>query len=166
MIEYMVCGMPRSRTAWLSVFLSDDSGLCLHEGINGCNSHSEYLNKFKNGITGDSTTAAKELSAAKVDCEKIIILRDPKECKQQCDALFGEISLDYYQDQFDYLTTLGGLVVDFNDINDNLRDIWEHVKDSKFNPLRAEKMKGLNVQVNLPYEVDIEAMENYIASVS
>ncbi len=163
MIEYMICGMPRSRTAWMSAFLSDSESICLHEAVNGCYNNDQYFDRFSGIINGDSTTAAKIIKAHEIDCKKIVLLRDPKDSKLACDGKFGDVPLDYYIEQHDYLLEIGDIIIDYRSLDENLDLIWSEVKKSPFNPDKSMLFSGLNIQVNYPYEFDGEAAKSFYA---
>ena len=55
--NFMILGLPRSRTAWLANFMTYNDFFCMHEGMRGCKTVDEYLKQFTSGV-GDSTTAA------------------------------------------------------------------------------------------------------------
>ena len=55
MSNFLILGLPRSRTAWLANFMTSDGIQCSHEGLNGCKSLDEYKAKFKPN-SGDSNT--------------------------------------------------------------------------------------------------------------
>ena len=54
-MNFLILGLPRSRTAWLANFLTYDGLFCYHEAINGCLNMDEYAEKVKG--KGDSNTA-------------------------------------------------------------------------------------------------------------
>jgi len=52
--KFFITGLPRSRTAWFSAFMTASGYPCLHEGLNGCKSIAEYKQKIKH--KSDSNT--------------------------------------------------------------------------------------------------------------
>jgi hypothetical protein len=57
---FFILGMPRARTAWLSVALTFGESVCAHEGVAGCASFEEYAGKLRSApsrIVGDSDAA-------------------------------------------------------------------------------------------------------------
>ena len=68
----IIVGLPRSRTAWLSVFMSQSSTMFHHEAINGCGSIEEYRNKtLRSGDSTGFSFIADEVRAQ----EKIVIIK-------------------------------------------------------------------------------------------
>lgn len=153
MSNFFVLGLPRSRTAWLANFLTYDNNFCFHEGLNGCRSIAEY--KTKIGDHGDSGTglALIDLPVA----PKIIIERDIEPIIEFVSSTYG------YCDRKDIirlkrrLDKVQGLRIAFNDIDDRLQDIWEYLIGDGFDQQRADMLKKLNIQVNDPFDIDIDA---------
>jgi len=51
---FFITGLPRSRTAWFSAFMTASGYPCLHEGMNNCTTNKEYKEKIKD--ISDSNT--------------------------------------------------------------------------------------------------------------
>lgn len=140
-MNFFVFGLPRSRTAWISVFLTDDQ-VCLHEGV----IYPDYEELLLNpNIDGDSTTCYPMVKKYLTDEKVLIIERDIKECLKSsqkfCNADTGR--LEVLKDELDKAP---GLRINYNDIDNRLEEIWGYCKGTYFNPLRAETMKRLNIQ--------------------
>jgi lipoprotein NlpI len=58
------------------------------------------------------------------------------------------------------LFQLDGMKIDFDDIDDNLKDIWEYLSDEKYNPERANTLLNMNIQVKDPYQYNSKAIES------
>jgi hypothetical protein len=57
---FFILGMPRARTAWLSVALTFGESVCLHEGVANCGTFAEYAAKLRSipsRVVGDSDAA-------------------------------------------------------------------------------------------------------------
>ena len=127
---FFILGMPRSRTFWLSQFLG-----CVHEGLWYYPNYEDFL---KTKHIGDSTTCYPAIKDYIKDQKKVIIHRDPEEVQASIRKLFNvEIDLSI----FDTLKDEQGLHVQYRDINDRLREIWEYTRTSPFPTKRAELMK-------------------------
>ena len=77
-MDFLVLGLPRSRTAWLANFLTHDGLFCYHEAINGCSSMKEYKEKVEG--KGDSNTALALFDFEKHFPETKIIVIDTNIC--------------------------------------------------------------------------------------
>lgn len=147
MIKFLVLGLPRSRTAWLSVFLSHDGNYCHHEGINGCRSLSEYYAKVDG--YGDSTTAG--MLCYGLDVPTLIIERDPSYAIKYCEEVFrysGDVPM---RDLRFRLNRVKGLRVHFDTINDRLEEIWAYLIGTPYNDERGKALSLMNIQVEDPH---------------
>jgi len=161
-----IIGLPRSRTAWLSVFMSQSGIKFYHEAINGCNSLAEYEDKIK-GL-GDCTTAFdlpnidEVTSGAKV----VIIEKNQDElnrCIEWSDQEYSIDSKDMLVELNSKLKNVTGLKVRQSEINDRLQDIWEYLVDIPWH----DKYKDLiefNIQVQST-AIDEEAARNLYESI-
>jgi len=126
----IILGLPRSRTAWLSVFMSQSNTYFHHEAINGCNSINEYRQKVFG--CGDSTTAF-QLIKGELSGDKIVIIRKSKKELQRCiDWTNSEFCGDNEQFILDMnfeLSLIDGLIINQSDIDNRLKEIWEHLVD-------------------------------------
>ena len=146
----LIIGLPRSRTAWLSVFMSQSNTYFHHEAIDGCFSFNEY--DEKTSVSGDSTTAFSLLVDKIKDRKVVIIKKNDKEfdaCVEWCDKTYGIDSRDHLTEMNEKLSEIEGLIVNQSDIDDSLDDIWEHLVDDQWFE-GYEDIKKLNIQVNKP----------------
>lgn len=132
MNKFIILGLPRSRTYWLSKFLG-----CIHEGIYY---YPDYGDFIKSTEIGDSTTAYPLVKKFIGECKKVIIHRDLNEVKQSLGRLFGERDWDNLNQWTADLRREEGLHINFNDINDNLEMIWRYCKNEPL-PKGREEMK-------------------------
>jgi len=156
----MILGLPRSRTAWLAAWLSDHDGVCTHEGLAQCESIHEYINQYGGEYFADSTTAFDYVGAVRAD--RVIILRDPRECHESTFQFLGfDIGVDWFEQRFDILSSIDGLKIDFDDLNDSLPLIWEAMKGTDYSSARADVFKGLNIQTSNKYYTDSPFVKNF-----
>ena len=165
-IRYFVAGLPRSRTAWLSVFLSQSGIYFYHDGFNGCHSTNDYKDKISTG--GDCSTGLtlidinKEFPNAKI----VIIKKNNKEindCIKWCDETYGGNSRKPIIDMQEKLLKIKGLVVDQSKINKSLRKIWEYLLPEKWDD-KYLNILNLNIQAD-PFNIDYEAARALHASI-
>jgi hypothetical protein len=161
-MNYFIVGLPRSRTAWLSVFMSQSSQYCLHDGFNGCNNLIEYWDKLEEG--GDSSTGLMmiDINRLKPNSPVVIIEKNKLElerCIEWCSYVYGFDAKDHIVELNERLKAIEGLRINQSEINDNLRSIWEYLVDEDWNESYAN-MKDFNIQV-ASTEIDIEAAINF-----
>ena len=161
MSNFLILGLPRSRTAWLANFMTYDGEFCYHEGINGCSSMDEYKEKVKG--KGDSNTAL-----ALFDFEphfpnvKIVIIDNDIDkavefgLRQGCDVTEAMMI------ERRRLDALEGLHVHVDEIDDSLADIWCHLSDKPFDAQRAEMLINLDIQIRDVGLIDRHAMSKFI----
>jgi len=154
-MKFVVCGLPRSRTAWLANFLTYDGLYCHHEGLNGCRNLNEYYDKI--GDDGDATTIPHLLDLP--DCKKVIIDRDVNRAVQFTEVNYGPANRIYFDSLKDFLSQMEGLHIPFEKIDSSLREIWEYVTDIPFDEKRANMLIRLNVQEHDIYDVNISALK-------
>jgi hypothetical protein len=157
----MIVGLPRSRTAWLSVFMSQSNTYFHHECINGCSSLSEYKEKLSG--CGDSTTGFSLLLNCMKDKKVVIIKKNKKEledCIAWCDSVYGLDSRDYILETNKLLGTIKGLVVNQSDIDSNLNSIWEYLVDDEWSD-KYERLTKMNIQTQSHEINKVAAKELY-----
>jgi hypothetical protein len=143
----MIIGLPRSRTAWLSVFMSQSNTYFHHEGVNNCSSLDEYKEKLTN--CGDSTTGFSFLLDCMEDKNVVIIKKNKKEledCIAWCNSVYGLDSRDYILEMDKLLGTIKGLVVNQSDIDSNLKSIWCHLVEDEWLD-KYEQLTKMNIQI-------------------
>jgi len=139
---FFVSGLPRSRTAWLSVFLD-----CHHEGMVGCDSLQEYKDKIKGSGDCLTTLSLIDVKLEFPDSKVIVIDSDVSKAAAFASKHYG-IDISYHLAKHkEILDNIDCLHVNFNDIDKNLRKIWTYVRDEPYNDLRASRLKKLNIQI-------------------
>ncbi len=160
-MSFFVLGLPRSRTAWLSVFLSQSGIHCYHEAINGCKSHSEYDNKIDG--CGDSTTAFSYINGRYKGHPVVIIDKNDIEferCLSWCKTSFGVDMRQAMTEQREQLLSIDGLHVMQSEIDANLPEIFEYLTGVDCLPHYAD-LSQLSITSNLN-NIDTDAMREFI----
>jgi len=155
-------GLPRSRTAWLSAFLSQSGTLWHHEGVNGCYTLNEYKEKIKG--FGDSTTAFRYIPQYIYLGSPVLIIEKNKtefaRCLEWCAANFGRDSRQSMIEQNDILMGITGLRVRQSEMNDNLPMIYEHLTGCEWSD-KLGNIAKLNIQASIK-DVDMKAARAFI----
>lgn len=159
MNNFLILGLPRSRTAWLANFLCYDGLTCTHEGLNGCNTIEEYRNKFVDNM-GDANTGLAMFNFQRYfsDFKIIVIDRDIDSAVKFSIENFGldlTLSMKAIQKK---LEVIPGLHIPYDEINDKLEGIWDYLSPNQFNEKRAEMLIKLDVQVRDVQDYDKKAM--------
>jgi hypothetical protein len=163
--NFFVLGLPRSRTAWLANFLTYDNHFCFHEAMNGCRSIDEYKEKL--AYNGDSNTGMMlfNMNALFPDSPKVIIERDPKYAIDYCYKTYGSYDPQLIYVLKEGLDKIDGLRIRYDDIDNRLQEIWEYLIGDGYNKQRANLLKKLNIQVQDPHDIDIEAASKLLNAV-
>jgi hypothetical protein len=146
MIEFMVLGLPRSGTTWAANWLTTDQSLCLHDPLNEY--HYNDIDKIE--------SYGRRLGVActglylwtdwlnKHPARKVILHRPVGEIKYSLRE--HGIHLKIFKPQL--LHRIEGFHVDWRDLFNNPKPIYEFLLKRKFDPLRHEFLNTYNVQVD------------------
>lgn len=161
-MNFFVIGLPRSRTAWLANFLTYDNNFCYHEGIEGCQSIEEYKKKLGNN-KGDSCTALMLLDMNKEfpDAPKVIIESDVERSIEFAKEKYNIDNPEYFYALKDKLDKIDGLRINFEDINDRLKDIWEHLFDTPYDEERGSLLREMDIQT-MHYDYDVDSLRKLL----
>jgi len=165
-LSYFIAGLPRSRTAWLSVFMSQSSTYCYHDGCNGCNNLNEYWNKV-DGF-GDSSTGLVliDINKLRPGAPIVIIDKNKKElerCIEFCCEVSGKDSREYILSLNEELKKIEGLHVKQSEIDSNLELIWKYLVKDKWDK-RYLNMINFNIQA-IDLSIDESAAKNLMGSI-
>lgn len=156
-MSFFVIGLPRSRTAWLANFLTYDDHFCSHEGINGCRSIEEFTTKL--GSDGDSGTSMMvfDMNTLFPDAPIVIIERNVKHAIEYAQKEFGFYEPDIFYRAKEKLDKIDGLRIQYDDIDNRLPEIWDHLIGKGFDKRRADMLVKFNIQISDPYDFDLDA---------
>jgi len=141
-----VVALPRSRTAWMSAWLDIP-----HELMDGCHSVGDFLIRCESG-TADAWLSWFPIREYFPKAPVLVIHRDIDDVVASYEKL-SDIKLDdsliemleKSNERMDKIDS--AMHVNFEDIDDSLEDIWNHMKPhKKFDKKRAESYKKLNIQ--------------------
>lgn len=149
---FLILGLPGSRTAWLSNFLTTDESVCFHEGWyqSGFDlNRLKWLLKQSGGkYVGVADTAlalfkpVDEFPGAKI----LIIDQDVEKSIEWSNKVWGIDCTHNVQKLKGILDEIQGKRVKFEEIDDKLEEIWEYCLPGKAFPhLRAELLKNMIV---------------------
>ena len=161
-MNFFVAALPRSRTAWLSAFLSQSGKYCHHDGFNGCHSIADYIEKIGDG--GDASTGLQQYNINELypDAPVVVIEKNERElldCIDWANKTYGGDFTKEIRRQQILLNNINGLRIKQSHIDSNLRLIFEHLTGCQWHDKYAN-MKELNIQVANPHHIDMEAAHN------
>ena len=167
---FLVLGLPRSRTAWISKFLSYGDVICGHEQIRFCRSLDDVSNWFRQGAAGSAETAAaphwRLVRKLVPDIKFILIRREPNEVVESLlrldmrgTAQFDEArsalmarklcqKLDQIERRVPDVTS-----IDYRDLStlDGAERLWSAALPYPFDPDWFHLLSTLNIQISMPH---------------
>jgi hypothetical protein len=160
----IIIGLPRSRTAWLSAFMSQSSTFFYHEAINGCKSPSDYNKKIQG--SGDSTTAFMFLDDMIKKKKKVIIKKNKQEfedCVRWADDTYKTDNRVLLTEMNDKLESYDGLIINQSEINVKLRDIWEYLVGDAWHD-KYKELSKLNIQA-INHDIDKASARSFYEAI-
>ena len=160
---FIIFSLPRSRSAWLSHYLSYGSAIVGHDISIECNAPEDFFNSFKFGMTGTVETGAIEAAGlireALPGVKFLVVLRPLTEVKASL-AKFGieapEGQLEHRQRLLFSLTHQGIPTIEFRDLSNPAiaKFIFEYCLDVPYDPIWRDECEVLNIQINMPRRVE------------
>ncbi len=157
---FFITGLPRSRTAWLSVLFTTEHFTCLHEGIRLCDDFDSYLKMMHGyGAEGDSSSALIAIADKVIqefpDSNWLIIQRFPNECAASAARVLN-IDLQQalamaYSDRkkLDAICPKNVMRIRYEQLDDEetVRNAWEFLLPGvPFNALRYKMLNELRIE--------------------
>ncbi len=134
--------MPRSRTKWLSAFLTHGDVTCHHELVSTLNDLDSLAGLARDGTSETfGTSLWRAIYRRFPSARYVVIRRDPEEV--EASLLRQGISTDVaaMSRVLDEASSeLPALVVEYDHINYRLPDIWHYCRDDRY-PISRDAMK-------------------------
>jgi hypothetical protein len=146
---FCIYSLPRSGSAWLSVFLSGRDSFCFHEPLSDYPLPRllERINARSERVVGIMDTAAYRSNpqAAERFDQRFILLRDP-EAIRRSSARFG-IHFDAHAEQ-ERLCALDGQAIEYARLSDldYLANLWTRIVGEGFDVERARLMLEMRIE--------------------
>lgn len=141
MIKFIITGLPRSGTTWLSVFLTTDDCVCLHDPY--VTYTPEELEGWTGGISDTALWFYDDWCKRNTD-KFILIEREPEEVAIALSQKGLPQVPEYLYNT--YLGKSANKVVLFKELFEDktLEDLWNYVHPEKeFNKIRLEQLKQI-----------------------
>jgi len=162
MSGFVILSLPRSRTAWLSRFLSYGEWTCGHEELRHFRSLDDVKAWFAQGLVGTVETAAAPFWRLIPEGVKVVVIRRPVAevveslmnlpgCEFDRAALEKLIvRLDRKLDQIE--ARLDCLSVEFDDLatEAGAAKVFEYCLPYTFDKAHWQAFAGVNIQINMP----------------
>ena len=158
---FLIFSHPRSRSKWLSVFLSVDPWVCGHDVAIDLPDLDKLAEFYSLPNTGSAETGAAEMAPlflARFPNARVVVVRRPIDevASSLSPSLGREINPQWLAGQETALDEIekmpGVLSVQFSDLEKEgtCRSIWEHcLPGQPFDHNRWERMAGQNIQIDM-----------------
>jgi len=143
--NFLITGLPRSRTAWFSAYLTQGEVLCTHEAI-ALKLPLESENHKYVGTSDSGYVLDREWMDEHKDIKIVIIERDTQECIDSLNKLIPQDCSWLLNSMASALKKVDGLRVPFYDIADNLEEIHDYLGLPGYSQERAVLFSILNIQ--------------------
>lgn len=157
--NFIIFGLPRSRTKWLSVFLSHGKWTCHHDLPLYADSLTDLTETLAAPNTGSAETGMARgvrIIAEEIPGCRMAVVRRPVEDVRASAERFGWSFPDGYLDaeaaRLDEISAMPGvLTVDFDDLNsfDGCATIYQHCLGATLPRAWWEKMAPQNIQIDM-----------------
>lgn len=158
-MDFVITGLPRSRTAWTAAYLTHGETFCIHEGLKLCANGVGALRKafprhaIYRGISDPAAALAQDKFIAEFPLAKWIIIERPYKDVEMAlkRANAPSDGLHIIQAKLEELRAkVDPLVIPFQDLNQCIENMarhinpaWDHSKE------RRDMMLSLNIQSDL-----------------
>mgnify|MGYP003658643839 CR=1 FL=1 len=149
MTPFWITGLPRSRTAWMSAFLTNGDVFCHHEFLKDCTSREMFYEAMsvqdKRIGNSDTGLVVTDFQTRFPDSKTVIIDRDPVDVYVSLSEIYEGINLDNFWSMVQDISELKGMRVPFDRLDDEMPNICEYL-DIPYDKARHELFKILNIQ--------------------
>jgi len=143
--NFLITGLPRSRTAWFAAYLTQGEVLCTHEAIAHklpmTSENHKYVGTADSGYVLDPDWM-EEYDGIKI----VIIERDTQECIDSLNGLIPQDCSWLLRSMARALGKVDALRVPFYDIERNLEEIHDYLGLPGYSQERATLFSALNIQ--------------------
>jgi hypothetical protein len=152
-MDFHILGLPRSRTAWLANYLTTDTSMCYHEGIQYCDCWEDYtgLGETFDGIVGNADTGIYLLRDWKPTGKLVIIERNPADVMKSLKVLVDDACIHTVATsciKLKALAEVADLVVPYAELDQYLDQISELCIGQVINSERKLLLQNLNIQIH------------------
>lgn len=155
---FIIYAMPRSRTAWLSTWLSYGPWRCTHDAVAGCDTFADVEALLRRPYSGICETgfnfAARAMFRLVQEARVVVVRRDPAAVECSLARLGWKLPAEWYEEQgrmLDRAAALpGALTVDFDDLGreETAAAIFTHCLGLPFDRAWWEQHERQNIQAD------------------
>jgi len=143
-MKFVITGLPRTRSAWFSAYLSQGPVYCHHEATFHGSSMDVPFDYVGNSDSG--YILCPEWAEAQGP-HKVVVIHRPVDEVEKSLASIGQKDTRWLLEQMEpSLQALDALHVDFHDINKRIKDIHDYLGIPGYHPYRAALYSKMNIQ--------------------
>lgn len=144
LIRFIIAGLPRSGTTWLSVFLSTDDCLCLHDPI--ATLTPKELEKWDGGVCDTGLWYFEDW--CKQNTEKFVIIdRNFKEVNKSLSDKGIDVLPEFFEDKFHSVTPNKKFYFEDLFTEEIAEELWTYIYPEKpFNKIRWNELKNTHIE--------------------
>lgn len=156
---FIIFGLPRSRTTWLSEFLSYGEKICLHDSMlemNGFEGMRDFLSRPNTGICETGFVMAWPVLKRYFPKARFVVVRRPvKDVREELLRFRWEFMpghLEWMVDRLNEVSNLPGtLTIDFADLNneETCKRVFEHCLGQPFDREWWTYWRDKNIQIDM-----------------
>lgn len=151
---FVILALPRSRTKWLSAFLTYGTVTCHHEYVSTLDSLDDIRGLGDDGTAETfGTLVWRQLYDRIPDARWLIVRRPIREVEDSVRRQGFSAPIMRCARMLDAAEkVIPAMVVNFSSINDSLTDIWRHCRGDEM-PAGRESMAGQNISESIAAQV-------------
>lgn len=160
-MTFVVFSLPRSRSTWLSLFLSYKGRVIGHDIGSDCASPEDFLDRLGEGTCETGAVFAwRRIREARPDCKFVLVYRRPQDV---CASLERFGLNGYWAEMHDRLLFMDQiaaqepqtLVLSYDDLTDPSKcaKLFEYCLDEPFDLDWWVRMDAINVQTDMPKQL-------------
>ena len=156
-MSFVVFSLPRSRSTWLSAFLSYGGRIVHHDLGPECDTPEAFIERLGNGTCETGAAFAWRLiRRMKPDCKFVVVKRDPSEVCESLERFGLRGQMVEMISRFVHLSEIaiqpGTLYVEYARLGEmeTCKRIFEFCLDEPFDRAWWERLDAINIQVDMP----------------
>lgn len=160
-MSFVVFSLPRSRSAWLSVFLSYQGRQIGHDIGIDCRTPAEFIHRIGDGTCETGAAFAWRLVRRALPEARFVVVRRPRAevVDSLCRFGFGDqtAELTDRDRRLDEIAAQPGtLSIDYADLatEGGAARAFEHCLAAPFDPIWRRRLEALNIQVDMPKMIE------------
>lgn len=144
-MKFVITGLPRTRSAWFSAYLTQGDTYCHHEAT--FHNSSMDIPMFANVGNSDSGYVLCKDWVENLGEHKVVVVHRSVDDVQSSLDKIGQTDTRWLLEQMvPVLESLDALHIDFEDINKRIKEVHTYLEIPGYDPYRAALYSKMNIQ--------------------